>query len=158
MAADDTCDLLCIDLDAAERVRHHLPDPPGLAETVEGALGVPGPVRGSAPPRPPAPALSARGEARCLPARGADGLLLIDRGGRCSPRSGRRFRGVRLSAVRELPLHQVQPVRPPEWLRAAKRARHLSWLSLLWMGAEGAVGVVPGVLAGALAPAGFGGA
>ena len=50
----------------------------------------------------------------------------------------------------------MQPVRPPEWLRAAKRARHLSWLSLLWMGAEGAVGVVTGVLAGSIALTAFG--
>jgi DNA-binding transcriptional ArsR family regulator len=37
VAADDACDLLCIDLDAAERVRHNLPDPAALAETVERA-------------------------------------------------------------------------------------------------------------------------
>ena len=61
-----------------------------------------------------------------------------------------------MSAVGELPLVQVQPVRSPEWLRAAKRARHLSWLSLLWMGAEGAVGVVTGVLAGSIALTAFG--
>ena len=45
MAADDTCDLLCIDLDAAERVRHHLPDPPALAETVERARALADPTR-----------------------------------------------------------------------------------------------------------------
>jgi divalent metal cation (Fe/Co/Zn/Cd) transporter len=50
----------------------------------------------------------------------------------------------------------VQPVRSPEWLRAAKRARHLSWLSLLWMGTEGTVGVVTGVLAGSIALTAFG--
>lgn len=61
-----------------------------------------------------------------------------------------------MSAVRELPLRQAQPVRPPEWFRAARRARHLSWLSLLWMGAEGAVGVVTGVLAGSIALTAFG--
>ena len=61
-----------------------------------------------------------------------------------------------MSAVSEPLLVQVQPVRSPEWLRAAKRARHLSWLSLLWMGAEGAVGVVTGVLAGSIALTAFG--
>jgi len=45
MAADDTCDLLCIDLDAAERVRRHLPDPPALAETVERARALADPTR-----------------------------------------------------------------------------------------------------------------
>ena len=45
MAADDTCDLLCIDLDAAERVRHHLPAPAALAETVEWARALADPTR-----------------------------------------------------------------------------------------------------------------
>lgn len=61
-----------------------------------------------------------------------------------------------MSAVRELQLVQAQPVRSPEWLRAAKQARHLSWFSLLWMGAEGTVGVVTGVLAGSIALTAFG--
>lgn len=45
MAGDGTCDLLCIDLDAAERVRHHLPDPAALAETVERARALAEPTR-----------------------------------------------------------------------------------------------------------------
>jgi len=45
MAADDTCDLLCLDLDAAERVRHELPDPEALAETVERARALADPTR-----------------------------------------------------------------------------------------------------------------
>jgi len=61
-----------------------------------------------------------------------------------------------MSAVRELPLVQVQPVRSSEWLHAAKRARQLSWLSLVWMGAEGTVGIVAGVLAGSIALTAFG--
>jgi len=61
-----------------------------------------------------------------------------------------------MSAVRELPLVRVQPIRSPEWLRAAKRARQLSWLSLFWMGAEGTLGVVTGVLAGSIALTAFG--
>ncbi len=56
-----------------------------------------------------------------------------------------------MNAVRELPLVQAPPVRSPEWLRAAKRARHLSWFSLVWMGAEGTVGIVTGVAAGPIA-------
>lgn len=42
------------------------------------------------------------------------------------------------------------------WLRAARRARLLSWLSLAWMAVEGAVGVVAGVLAGSIALVAFG--
>lgn len=48
------------------------------------------------------------------------------------------------------------PVRSAEWLRAARRARLLSWLSLAWMGTEGIVGVAAGVLAGSIALTGFG--
>ena len=61
-----------------------------------------------------------------------------------------------MSAVSELPLVQVRPVRSPEWLSAAKRARQLSWFSLVWMGAEGTLGVVTGVLAGSIALTAFG--
>lgn len=43
-----------------------------------------------------------------------------------------------------------------EWLAAAKRARVLSWLSLFWMGAEGAVAIAAGILAGSIALIGFG--
>jgi divalent metal cation (Fe/Co/Zn/Cd) transporter len=43
-----------------------------------------------------------------------------------------------------------------EWLRAARRARALSWLSLVWMGAEGAIAITAGVLAGSIALVGFG--
>jgi divalent metal cation (Fe/Co/Zn/Cd) transporter len=57
----------------------------------------------------------------------------------------------------------VLPVTPatapgptPEFLRAARRVRQLSWLSLVWMGAEGTIAVVAGVLAGSIALVGFG--
>jgi divalent metal cation (Fe/Co/Zn/Cd) transporter len=43
-----------------------------------------------------------------------------------------------------------------EWLRAARRARALSWLSLAWMGAEGAIAITAGILAGSIALVGFG--
>jgi len=61
-----------------------------------------------------------------------------------------------VSAVGGVPLIQLQPVRSPEWLRAAKRARQVSWFSLVWMGAEGSVGVVTGVMAGSIALTAFG--
>jgi divalent metal cation (Fe/Co/Zn/Cd) transporter len=51
----------------------------------------------------------------------------------------------------------LQPAaRTSEWLRAARRARLLSWLSLAWMGAEGAIAITAGVLAGSIALIGFG--
>lgn len=43
-----------------------------------------------------------------------------------------------------------------DWLRAAHRARLLSWISLAWMAAEGAIGVTAGVLAGSIALVAFG--
>lgn len=60
--------------------------------------------------------------------------------------------------------HQPAIVEPPvrrpgpseEWLRAAKRARFLSWISLAWMGAEGALALTAGILAGSIALIGFG--
>lgn len=43
-----------------------------------------------------------------------------------------------------------------EWFRAAARARLLSWVSLVWMGVEGAVAITAGVLAGSIALVAFG--
>jgi divalent metal cation (Fe/Co/Zn/Cd) transporter len=56
----------------------------------------------------------------------------------------------------------VLPQRPPatlptpEHARAVRRVKQLSWLSLIWMGAEGAVAILAGVLAGSIALIGFG--
>src|SRR5437764_14289934 len=44
----------------------------------------------------------------------------------------------------------------PEWLRLAGWARRLSWLSLVWMSAEGAIAIIAGLLAGSVALIGFG--
>jgi hypothetical protein len=44
----------------------------------------------------------------------------------------------------------------PEWLRLARRARMLSWLTLGWLGFEAAVGVAAAVIAGSVALLGFG--
>jgi hypothetical protein len=41
-----------------------------------------------------------------------------------------------------------------DWLKAARRA--VSWLSLVWMGAEGTIAIVAGVIAGSIALVGFG--
>jgi divalent metal cation (Fe/Co/Zn/Cd) transporter len=43
-----------------------------------------------------------------------------------------------------------------EWLRAARLARVLSSLSLVWLGVEGAVAIVAGVMAGSVALIAFG--
>ena len=60
-------------------------------------------------------------------------------------------------ATRELALAASAVTGPGEaWLRAARRARLLSWISLAWMGAEGAIAIAAGVLAGSIALIGFG--
>lgn len=48
------------------------------------------------------------------------------------------------------------PTRDPAWHRAASQARLLSWLSLAYMTAEGAIAIVAAVLAGSVALLGFG--
>lgn len=42
------------------------------------------------------------------------------------------------------------------WHEAARKARLLSWLSLAWMGAEGAIAITAGIMAGSIALLGFG--
>lgn len=57
----------------------------------------------------------------------------------------------------ELPaIVHVEPQRDERWLRAAARARLLSWASLLWMTAEGAIGIAAGAVAGSTALVGWG--
>lgn len=62
------------------------------------------------------------------------------------------------TTLRELNIvaQATPPARSPEWLRAARRARLLSWLSLAWMGTEGVLGIATGVIAGSIALTGFG--
>lgn len=63
-------------------------------------------------------------------------------------------------STREAPaLSQIPPVqirRTREWHAAARKARWLSWLSLVWMGAEGVIALVAGILAGSIALISFG--
>jgi len=62
-----------------------------------------------------------------------------------------------VSPARELAvLPAPQLTLSAEWHAAARRARLLSWLSLLWMGAEGAIAITAGVLAGSIALLSFG--
>lgn len=61
------------------------------------------------------------------------------------------------TAARELTVIQpAVPARSQEWHAAARRARQLSWLSLVWMGAEGAIAITAGALAGSIALISFG--
>lgn len=57
------------------------------------------------------------------------------------------------SAV-DLPV--VAPASSATWLKAAARARLLSWVSLVWMGLEGGIAIVAGIAAGSIALIGFG--
>jgi divalent metal cation (Fe/Co/Zn/Cd) transporter len=62
------------------------------------------------------------------------------------------------AALPALPPPPAQQLAEPsaEWLAAARRARALSWLSLVWMGAEGAIAITAGIVAGSIALVGFG--
>jgi divalent metal cation (Fe/Co/Zn/Cd) transporter len=61
------------------------------------------------------------------------------------------------TAARDLTvLEPSAPARSREWHAAARRARLLSWLSLAWMGAEGAIAITAGMLAGSIALISFG--
>jgi divalent metal cation (Fe/Co/Zn/Cd) transporter len=52
---------------------------------------------------------------------------------------------------------QSLPVLPnAQWPEAARTAKMLSWLSLVWMGAEGTIAIVAGIMAGSIALIGFG--
>jgi divalent metal cation (Fe/Co/Zn/Cd) transporter len=53
-------------------------------------------------------------------------------------------------------LQPGQAARGADWHRHARRARLLSWFSLVWMTVEGVVGVVTGIVAGSIALQAFG--
>ena len=55
---------------------------------------------------------------------------------------------------RSLPVTQAAD--SAEFMHAVRRVKLLSWLSLVWMGAEGTIAIVAGVLAGSIALVGFG--
>jgi divalent metal cation (Fe/Co/Zn/Cd) transporter len=59
-------------------------------------------------------------------------------------------------SVPQTVLEAPQLLRGEDWLAAARRARALSWLSLAWMAAEGAIAIAAGILAGSIALVGFG--
>jgi len=51
--------------------------------------------------------------------------------------------------------HNSPGVGDDGWVRAARRARQLAWVSLVWMTAEGAVGLAAGLAAGSVALTGW---
>lgn len=61
-----------------------------------------------------------------------------------------------MSPATELVTLPPAPRRDDRWLRAASRARLLSWLSLAWMTAEGVLGIIAGATAGSIALVGWG--
>ena len=62
------------------------------------------------------------------------------------------------ASPQQLPVLDLAPAprHDAAWLAAAQRARLLSWLSLAWMTAEGALGVLAGAVAGSIALVGWG--
>jgi divalent metal cation (Fe/Co/Zn/Cd) transporter len=56
----------------------------------------------------------------------------------------------------EVTFSPAQVTASEEWLKAARRARLLSWISLAWMGSEGIIAITAGVLAGSIALVSFG--
>jgi hypothetical protein len=61
-----------------------------------------------------------------------------------------------LPSLPQAAVHESAAEPSTDWLRAARRAKQLSWLSLAWMGAEGAIAITAGILAGSIALIGFG--
>jgi divalent metal cation (Fe/Co/Zn/Cd) transporter len=62
-------------------------------------------------------------------------------------------------STRELSVAIPSPLpvaRSDEWLRLARRAKTLSWLSLAWLTIEGTVAIVAGIMAGSIALIAFG--
>ena len=97
---------------------------------------------------------------RAVPARRQDGHVRAD--GRRDARWWRlSCRPRRRPCQRERHERDTAVVAPlatgsPEWVRLAKRARLLSWLSLGAMTLEGAIAIIAGVIAGSIALIGFG--
>lgn len=59
-------------------------------------------------------------------------------------------------STRELTVLETATTRSDDWHLAARKARLLSWFSLVWMGAEGAIALIAGILAGSIALVSFG--
>src|SRR5256885_5446997 len=53
------------------------------------------------------------------------------------------------------PASTTEPRRDADWMRGARAARRLSWVSWAWMSIEGAIGMIAGVTAGSIALMGW---
>ena len=60
-----------------------------------------------------------------------------------------------LTVVQQPPA-AAAPAPDADYLRAVRKVKFLSWLSLAWMGAEGTIAILAGILAGSIALVGFG--
>ena len=180
--ADDRCDLLCLDLEKAERLRHERLDIDRAARFAEQARALSDPTRlivaaalarrGRAVRLRPRLGRRARREPRLAPrpraaragagrepARRQDGALPADRP-RPRAAGGRARRGGQGVSL-ELPMLAAPPAPEPQideatYRRLARRVRTLSWLSLAWMAVEGGVAIAAGIVAGSIALVGFG--
>jgi divalent metal cation (Fe/Co/Zn/Cd) transporter len=61
-----------------------------------------------------------------------------------------------MTTPRPLPVTTAGPAPSADWLRLARLARTLSWLTLAWMGIEGGVAIGAAIAAGSVALLGFG--
>ena len=75
------------------------------------------------------------------------------------PPAGERFTPTPMTATGELADNCCPALERPEhdaaWLRAARQARTLSWFSLVWMTAEGVLGLTAGFAANSIALVGW---
>ena len=166
----EVCDLLCLDLPKAEAIRAQQLEPAAAERAVVGAQALADRTRLHI-----ASAL-ARTDELCgcdiawitgrsqklvshhlkllrqarpgrLATRRQDRLLLADRVRPLA--AGRRSGGAGVIA-QELAAPRA------DYMRAVRRVKQLSWLSLVWMCAEGAIAIAAGVVAGSIALVGFG--
>ncbi len=70
--------------------------------------------------------------------------------------AARAERGTETGTCTDSCTETVTVVRDADWHRAASRARRLSWLSLAYMTAEGAIAITAALIAGSVALLGFG--
>ena len=63
---------------------------------------------------------------------------------------------VSLPSLPRSPLQVPVAVGSPEWLRLARWARRLAWISLVWAGAEASIAILAGLVAGSVGLTGFG--
>ncbi len=158
----DTCDLLCLDLPKAERVRKGLPIAENLELWAAGAKALGDPTRLAV-----ALALEA-GDVACV----CDLAWIVGRDERLVSHhvrllgggtGNRRVNPIELPTLvtptAATPAQAPRPVASisrERYEELAGRVRLLSWLSLGWMTIEGAVAITAGIVASSIALVGFG--